>query len=316
VQFLLEPAGVAARDARECLLLQLDAQLDIAERTRRGASDDGPLVSLPGTLRVARRLIEDHFDDLMKNRLPRIAERSGLGLDEIRAGLEALRRLSLAPARRLESARAEPIMPDVIVEYDEQGDRYVAFMNDSRTPNLRINREYALLAKDDHLQPRDKEFIKKNLSNAQWLMDAVEQRRGTLLRVVGVVLAEQRDAFDYGVESMKPLPMTQVAEQLGVHVATVSRAVSDKHLLTPRGVMPLRKFFTGGLATESGVDVSYDTVKAAVQDVVDAEDKAKPLSDEAIVGVLKGRGIEIARRTVAKYRSQLEIPSARLRKQF
>ena len=162
----------------------------------------------------------------------------------------------------------------------------------------------------------DRDFIRKNLSNAQWLIDAIGQRRHTLLRVINVVVDAQREYFDFGPQNLKPLPMTQVAEQLGVHVATVSRAVADKYLETPRGIVALRGFFTGGLQTESGEDMSYDAVKAALREVIDAEDKAKPLSDESLVKELNSRGIEIARRTVAKYRGQLDIPSARMRKSY
>src|SRR5690606_19674386 len=122
--------------------------------------------------------------------------------------------------------------------------------------------------------------------------------------------------FDYGPQALKPLPMTQVADQLGIHVATVSRAVADKHLLTPRGVVPLRRFFTGGTQTDTGEEVSWDAIKAALQEVIEAEDKKKPLSDEALAEELKKRGLEIARRTVAKYRDQLGIPPARLRKAY
>jgi RNA polymerase sigma-54 factor len=147
-------------------------------------------------------------------------------------------------------------------------------------------------------------------------MDAVQQRRHTLQRVLNVVVDAQRDVFDYGLGALKPLPMTQVAEQLGIHVATVSRAVADKHLLSPRGVISLRKLFTGGFQTESGEEVSYDAVKAALKEVIENEDKRKPLSDESLVDELKKRGIEIARRTVAKYRGQMDIQSARLRKAF
>jgi RNA polymerase sigma-54 factor len=237
-------------------------------------------------------------------------------MDQIRAGLELMKKLSLAPARRLIDESPPPIIPDAIVEYDEEADRYIAYLNDTRLPNLRINKEYAELARNKAAPKQDREFLKKNLSNAQWLIDAVQQRKHTLLRVIGVVVDAQREYFDYGPQAMKPLPMTQVAEQLGIHVATVSRAVAEKYLQTPRGVVPLRKFFTGGLATDSGEDVSYDAVRAALQEVIAAEDKGKPLSDEALVEELKKRGIEIARRTVAKYRDQLNIPSARLRKTF
>jgi RNA polymerase sigma-54 factor len=308
VQLLLEPAGVAARDARECLLLQLDAIVD-----QQGDADRG---FDPATVAIARRIVGDHLDSILANRLPKVAERTGLELDEIKSAIELLRRLSLAPARGLLDNAEPPITPDAIVEYDEDGDRYIAYLNDWRIPNLQVNREYARMSRDRSLPKRDRDFLKKNLSNAQWLMEAVEQRGGTLLRVIGVILEEQRDFFDYGPEALRPLPMTQVAEQLGVHVATVSRAVADKHVMTPRGVFPLRGFFSGGLATDTGEEMSYDAVKAALREVVDAEDKSRPLSDEALVRELKERGIEIARRTVAKYRDQLGIPTARLRKQF
>jgi RNA polymerase sigma-54 factor len=306
LQRVLDPPGTAARDAREALLLQLEAQIREAP----------PAGFLHDALITAQSLVRDHLDDLMQNRLPRIAERTGLTLEQIKTGVEQMRKLSLAPARQLVSERSAGIIPDAIVEYDEDEDRYVAYLNEARLPNLQVNREYATLSRDRATPKKDRDFLKTNLSNAQWLIDAVAQRKHTLLRVIGVVVQAQRDFFDFGPQAMKPLPMTQVADQLGIHVATVSRAVADKYLQTPRGVVPLRKFFTGGLSTDSGEDMSYDAVRAALQEVIAAEDKAHPMSDEAIVEALKQKGIEIARRTVAKYRDQLGIPSARLRKTF
>ena len=320
VQLLLEPAGIAARDARECLLLQIDAQLDSLHDSmmdgEHAGSGDVVAVAPMGVLRDARTIIEDHFEDLMKNRLPKIAEAAGIGIDDIGRALDALQRLSLAPGKRLAEERNEPIIPDAVVEYDEDNDRYIAYLTDNRLPQVRLNREYALMSKDRAVPKSDREFLKKNLSNAQWLMDAVEQRRSTLLRVVRAVVEAQREAFDHGMGSLKPLPMTLVAEQLGVHVATVSRAVAEKHLLTPHGVLPLRGFFTGAMSTESGEDVSSNAIKATLQEIIDGEDKAKPLSDEALAKALNEKGFEIARRTVAKYRGQMDIPGARMRKQF
>jgi RNA polymerase sigma-54 factor len=307
LQQTLEPPGIAARDVRECLLLQLEtlAHDPSGERTNSAAD-----------VEIVRRLVSDHIDDLTQNRLPRIVEKTGLSMDEIKHALELMKKLSLAPARQLVNDAPPPIMPDAIVEFDEEADRYIAYLNDSRLPNLRINKEYAELSRDRAAPKKDREFLKTNLSNAQWLIDAVNQRKHTLLRVISVVVDAQRDYFDYGPQALKPLPMTQVADQLGIHVATVSRAVAEKYLQTPRGVVPLRKFFTGGLSTDSGEDMSYDAVRAALQEVIEAEDKKSPLSDEAIVEELKKKGIEIARRTVAKYRDQLGIQSARLRKTF
>ncbi len=304
VQEALDPPGIAARDVRESLLLQLDAPA--------GAEAPGT----PEDRRIARLLIADHLDDLMHNRLPRIAERADMDFDSIRRGVEMMRKLSLAPGRRLVEEAQQPIIPDAIVEYDEEHDRYYAYLNESRLPNLRVNQQYAQMARDKQVTKRDREFIRTNLSNAQWLIDAVNQRRQTLLKVIGVVVEAQRDFFDYGPQALRPLPMTQVAEQLGIHVATVSRAVADKYLQTPRGVVALRRFFTGGLSTESGGEMSYDAVRAALEEVVAAEDKSRPLSDDALTAELRKRGIEIARRTVAKYRDQVGIPSARLRKTF
>lgn len=311
VQLFLEPAGVAARTASECLLLQLDAIEEDAEEL------GWPLSALAS----ARRLVAEHLDDLMQNRLPRVAEKTGLTLEEIKEALTLLRRLSLAPARRLVQDEARAIVPDAYVEYDAEQDRYVAYLNDRSIANLRVNQEYARLAKERGVDKKDREFLRTNLGNAHWLIDAVRQRRQTLLRVIEKVVEAQRDFFDFGPQALKPLPMTLVAEKLGIHVATVSRAVAEKHLATPRGIVPLRKFFSGGVqtktdgASDSG-ELAWDAIKAALKEVIDAEDKARPLSDEALVDELKKRGIEIARRTVAKYRDQLGIPTARLRKTF
>jgi len=311
VQLFLEPAGIGARDTRECLLLQIDALLENAsDRAPEGKS------SPREDLLRARMLIAEHLDDLVHNRIPRIAQRTGLTIDQIKQAMEQMRRLSLHPGRQLVSEPQPSIVPDAIVEYDEDRDEYIAYLTDGRLPNLRINMDYARLSRDRTVPKSDREFIRTNLANAQWLIDAVEQRRQTLQRVLNVVVAAQREFFDVGPQALKPLPMTQVADQLGIHVATVSRAVAGKHIQTPRGIFPLRKFFIGGTQTESGEDVSWEAIRAALQEVVDGEDKRNPLSDEAIVDELKKRGIDIARRTVAKYRAQLDIPPARLRKQF
>jgi RNA polymerase sigma-54 factor len=320
VQLLLDPPGIGARDVRECLLLQVDALATGADRESDRAAAALGNGSVNGEAEVSwstvRRLIADHLDDLAQNRLPKVAERTGLTMPELKRAMDKMAILSLAPGRQLVQTAPSVIVPDGFVEYDEEQDRYIAYLNDTRMPNLRINQEYARMARDREVAKPTREFLKKNLSNASWLIDAVEQRRRTVLRVINVVIDAQRDFFDYGPQHLKPLPMTQVAEQLGIHVATVSRAVADKYLQTPRGVVPLRGFFTGGTQTQSGEEVSWDAVKAALKEVIDAEDKSSPLSDEALALEVGKRGIEIARRTVAKYRDQLGIPSARLRKTF
>ncbi len=300
VQLLLEPTGIGARDTRECLLLQIDARQEEGPDSQRWA--------------LARKIVEDHLTDLGHNRLPRIAQKLGVSIEEVNAAVDLLRTLSLAPGRRL-ARRSEPgIIPDAIVEYDAESDRYIAYMNDARLPNLRVNQEYARLARDRSAPKPTRDFIRTSLVNAHFLLDAIEQRRRTVLRVIEAVVAAQREYFDYGPQHLKPLPMTKVAEQLGIHVATVSRAVADKYIQTPRGVVPLRKFFTGGTTSDDGEEVSWDAIKAALQEVVAAEDKRNPLSDDQLADELEKRGLKIARRTVAKYRGQLGIPTGRLRK--
>lgn len=304
LQQSLEPRGLAARSVRECLLLQLEDLVEAEpDPAKAEAWDD------------ARRLIADHFDDLVQNRLPKIAERSGLSLERIQAAKALLPKLTLAPGRDLVAPEVRPIMPDVIVEYDPEKDEYTARLPGHALPDLRVSPEYARMARDKSVDAKTREFVGRNVRTASWLIDAIHQRKQTLLRVVHVVLARQREFFDYGPQFLKPLPMVEVAEQLGIHVGTVSRAVAGKWLQTPRGFAELRKFFSGGLETASGEDRSWDAVKAILREVVDAEDKREPLSDQAIATKLKERGVDIARRTVVKYREQLGIPPARQRKQ-
>lgn len=301
VQLFLDPPGIGARNVRECLLLQIDA----LDASRNGED-----------LATARLLIDQHFDDLIHNRIPKIAQKTGLDPARIRAAVDQMRRLTLHPGRQLVQETPPGIIPDAVVEYDQEHERYFAYLTDHRLPTLRVNREYAKMASDRSLPRGDRQFIRTNLANAHWLIDAIRQRKQTLQRVLDVVVSAQKEFFEQGPSALKPLPMTQVAEQLGIHVATVSRAVAGKHVLTPRGTFPLRKFFSGGTQTEQGEDVAWEAVRAAMQEVVNAEDKSHPLSDEAIAEEMKKRGIDIARRTVAKYRGQLNIPPARLRKTF
>jgi RNA polymerase sigma-54 factor len=306
----LDPPGVGARDRRECLLIQID-RLERDAASQVGRADD------PGEgWADARRLITDHYDDLLQNRLPRIAQKTGLPIDRIQRAVALMRRLSISPGRDLSAIDVRPINPDVVVEFDDEQDAYVAMLSDGHLPRLRISDRYEQMAKDRAVDKSTREFITNNVRNAAWLIDAINQRRSTLLRVVNVVLARQRDFFDHGPQHLKAMPMTEVADQLGIHVATVSRAVADKWLQTPRGMIPLRKFFSGGTETEGGRDMSWDAIKATLREIVDSEDRARPFSDDALALELKKRGIDIARRTVVKYRQQMDIPPARRRRVF
>lgn len=306
LQTTLEPVGLAARDTVECLLLQIDAY------TGSMTVDEDEHAAWV----IVRELVQKHLDDLVHNRIPKVARLSGLDVDSINASLKMMSKLMINPGRMLVEVSTPGIVPDAIVEWDDETNDYLVFLSDGRLPNLSVNREYAEMSRDKDIPKSERDFLKKSLGNAHWLIDAIEQRRQTLMRVVKAVIAAQRDFLDQGPESIRPLPMTQVADQLGIHVATVSRAVAGKHLQTPRGVLPLRQFFTGGTQTTEGEDVAWDAIKAALREVVDNENKSKPLSDEAIVKALNEKGFEIARRTVAKYRAQLDIPPARMRKTF
>ncbi|MDY7107756.1 MAG: RNA polymerase factor sigma-54 [Planctomycetota bacterium] len=303
LQHWLDPPGLAARDKRECFLLQID---DLE------ANDEDP----GHNWEDVRRLIKSHFEDLLQNRLPRIAEEADLSLERIQSAMALMRRLNLSPGRDLVHEEVPPVIPDVIVEHDEQANEYVARLSGGALPSLRVSSQYRKMARDRSQDKATREFVGNSVRNAQWLIESIAQRQSTLLRVVNVVLARQREYFDHGPQHLRPLPMVEVADQLGIHVGTVSRAVADKWMQTPRGLVPLRKFFSGGTATDSGRDMSWEAVKATLQEIIAAEDKTRPMSDEALAGELKQRGIDIARRTVVKYRQQLGIPPARRRKVF
>ncbi|MED6306391.1 MAG: RNA polymerase factor sigma-54, partial [Planctomycetota bacterium] len=302
VQTELEPAGIAARSVPESLLLQLDGMEspeDDEEELRR--SD-------------ARRLISEHFEDLLENRLPLIQRNSGMSLERIQDAKNWMHRLELSPGRLLVDEAVRPIIPDVRVEYDPERDEYLAVLADDPILHLRVSPEYSEMARSKETDATTREFVERNVRDAGWLIEAITQRKNTLLRVVNVVLVRQRDFFDHGPQHLKPLPMVDVAEQLGIHVATVSRAVAEKWMETPRGYFPLRRFFSGGLETSEGRDMSWEAVKEMVREIVSGEDQKQPFSDQSIADMLNERGVKIARRTVVKYREQLGIPSARRRK--
>jgi RNA polymerase sigma-54 factor len=301
VQLWLDPPGVGARDLRECVLLQIEAL------------QSGPG---PEDWSDVRLLIESHFDDVVQNRLPRIAHAANIPLERVQRAVEMMARLKLRPGRELVDEEVPPVVPDVIVEYDEVGDEYTARLSDGTLPTLCISRRYAKMARDRAVDRSTRSFVTNAVRNASWLIDSIQQRKHTLLRVVNAVLARQRAFFESGPKELRPLPMVEVADQLGIHVGTVSRAVADKWMQTPRGIVPLRMFFSGGRETDSGRDMSWEAVRATLKEIIDQEDRHNPLSDEALAAALKDRGIDLARRTVVKYRQQMDIPPARRRKVF
>ncbi|HEY4328284.1 MAG TPA: RNA polymerase factor sigma-54 [Phycisphaerae bacterium] len=303
LQQRLEPVGICARSVQECLLLQIDA-------LERSAGNDMDLT-------VPRALVTSYLHDLEMNRLPQIARKSGFTIDQINHGREFLKHLNPRPGTLLGESRVPTVTPDAIVERDEETGEYTSRLTEEYAPRLYINEVYKRMAKNKQdVDGKTREFIANNIRNARWLIESIEQRRNTLLRVLRVVVEAQKEFLEHGPQFMKPLPMIGVADQLGIHVGTVSRAVAEKYIQTPRGIFPLRMFFTGGTENAEGEAMSWDAVKAKLGEIISEEDKANPLSDDEIVVKLKEQGIELARRTVAKYRKIGGIPPARRRKVF
>ena len=206
------------------------------------------------------------------------------------------------------------ITPDLRVEKNEEGN-YVVQLIDEFVPQLRLNRRYMRML-EQNPDAATREFIKKKVESAKWLIDAIEQRYNTLKRVAQSIVDQQTDFLDYGPEHIRPLKMQDVADVVGVHVTTVSRAVDDKFIATPRGIFALKRFFGGGTKTADGEDVAWENIRRKLKEVVDGEDKSNPLSDDAIVDALKDHGFNLARRTVTKYRKAMNIPSSRQRREF
>jgi RNA polymerase sigma-54 factor len=250
------------------------------------------------------------------NRYPQISKKLGRTIDDINAARCRLARLSPFPGKLIGGQDAPPVTPDALIYYDEQTDKYEIEMTNDPAPNLYISAMYRKMLKDRAVDKKTREFLSNNVRNARWLIESIEQRKGTIVRVIRAVVDAQREFFDKGPEFLKPLPMIHVADQLGIHVATVSRAVSEKWIQTPRGVYPLRRFFSGGTQGADGTDMSWDAVKEKLKIIISDEDKFDPLNDDIIVEKLKAQGIDLARRTVAKYRKLLNIPTARQRRTF
>jgi RNA polymerase sigma-54 factor len=289
----LDPPGVAARDLRECLLLQL-----------RELQESGSLTY---------RLVADAFPDLIAHRWNDLGRRFGVEPAAVQAAADALARLDPKPGLKYSSSSDGYVIPDLIV--DKIDGRYHVFLNDTGVPRLRLSRSYQELARDKKKFTQEhREFIASRLNSANWLIQAIEQRRQTMLKVMNFIVDRQRDFFEKGIEYLKPLTLREVAEVINMHESTVSRVTNEKYVQTPRGVLPLKFFFSSALATTSGEDASARSIRAKLQKMVAEEDTSNPLTDQQIVHLFQEQGIQIARRTVAKYRDQLGILPARMRK--
>ncbi len=293
----LEPAGVAARDAVECLLLQLDAS--------------------PGDNTIERTLIQEHLADMTHNRLPAIAKATGYSLGEIGAAIAAMRSsLCLHPGYLVGDRSEPPIRPDVIIDYADEGGGLTVRLARGNSPHLRIREDTAALARSKENGKETREFARKHVDEAVALIDAVRFRGERLLGVARAICERQRDFFDVGPSGLKVLRMSDLAADLGCDPSTISRTVAEKYVQTPRGIFPLRYFFTGGTETLDGETVGWDRVKTRVRELVEAEDPKSPLNDDQIAELLRREELEISRRTVAKYRAQLDIPTARQRRKY
>jgi len=289
----LDPAGVGARDLRECLMLQLrDAGLEQS---------------------VPYRLVRDCFDELINHRWSEISKRFGISPSDVQKAADEIAKLDPKPGLVYSDASDNYIIPDLVVEKIDG--KYHVFLNDANLPRLKLSRAYQEIARDKKkFEGENKEFISNKLNSANWMIQAIEQRRQTMLKVMNYIVERQRDFFEKGVQYLKPLTLREVAEVISMHESTVSRVTNEKFVQTPRGVLPLKFFFSSGLSTTGGEDVSARGIKDQIQKLVENEDPKHPLTDQAIVNILKESGVQIARRTVAKYRDQLGVLSARMRK--
>ncbi len=291
----LDPLGVGARDLRECLLIQV--------------TDKMPMVD------EVKTLINDHLEDLRDNRIPQIQKATGYTVEQIQEAWEQLRTLDPRPASRFVERFVPTVTPDLWIEIDDNG-KYVVKMDEGPTRSLFISNYYRQRIASGQATDEEKEYIKRKINAAQWLIESIEQRRSTLTRVAQAIIEHQEAFLKEGPHAIVPLKMQEIADVVKVHVTTVSRAVDDKWIDTPRGIFALRKFFVGGTQTDDGEDVAWDRVRIKLQELVDNENKAKPLSDDELVKRLKAMGFNVARRTVNKYRQKLGIPSSRQRRDW
>lgn len=287
----LEPRGIGARSLKECLALQL-------------GFDDGLEVEI----------VERYLEDLLENRLPKIAEELEVTLDQVSEVREIIASLDPHPGGSYAFHQTEFAIPEVFV--DQVDGDFVVRVEERLLPNLRISSSLTEMLEKDGENPEVREFVRKKLESARWLIHAIDQRRRTVIDIAESIVRHQRSFFDDGPGHLNALTMQTVADEVGVHVSTVSRATNGKYIETPYGVVEMRRFFTGGVERASGGIESRDNVCRLIREIVAEEDAQKPLSDSQLAKALQARGIEIARRTVSKYRERAGVPTARLRRQY
>jgi RNA polymerase sigma-54 factor len=290
-----DPSGVGARDLRESLLIQLK---------EKGFEET-----------LAYRIVRDHLNELERKSLSQLSRFLGTSFEEVQKAMDFIKTLNASPARGKFTRAATPVVPDLIVE--KIGDEFVVYHNDKNIPRLRISPAYKKLLKGDKgNSPETKNYIKGKLEQAKWLLNSINQRRSTMIRVMEKIVEEQKDFLEHGPSFLKPLTMEAIAEKVGMHVATISRVSNSKYVQTPQGVFEIRYFFNTGVSKENGEELSKRNVKRIIEEIIREENPAKPLSDQELFNLLKKEGINIARRTVSKYREELKILPARFRKRM
>lgn len=291
----LEPVGVGARDPRDCLLLQLDH-----------------LTFVPP---LARKLVENHLADLAVNKLPKIAKDTGASIEDIKEAWEFLRvHCNPHPAAEFQPGPATGVVPDVVVE--EVDGRFEVKTQRGSLPELAISPVYRKLLKEARDDPKVYEYLRRKIEAAKWFIEAVHQRQNTIERIASEIVRRQEGFLRHGVQHLKPMKMQDIADAVRVHISTVSRATSGKYIQTPQGIFDMKRFFSSGTMSDAGDMVSQQAVKDTLKQIIDAEDKDNPLSDDQLVEELGKRGVHIARRTVTKYRKALRIESSTRRKRF
>ncbi|MDT4898768.1 MAG: polymerase sigma-54 factor [Acidobacteriota bacterium] len=297
----LDPTGCGARDARECLLTQLEA---------RGESD-----------RLAERLIRDHLLDLQQHKLPNLSKQVGIDVETLIAEVQFIRTLDPYPGRRYSSEEPVLISPEIYIEklddeaedWDELGG-YVIYFADDGSPRLRISQNYQQMLSQQTTTKETRDFIRDKMRSAVDLLRNIEHRRQTIYKVVESIIKRQKEFLDKGVQYIKPMMLKDIAEDIGMHLSTVSRVVNRKYAHTPQGVIELRRFFTEGMMNEEGEEVSTRIIKLQIKKLIEEEDSHNPITDDQIVKILIKDGIKLSRRTVAKYRDQMHIPGSRERR--
>jgi RNA polymerase sigma-54 factor len=288
----LDPVGCGAMDVKDCLLAQLLAN---------GDGDS-----------LAARLVAGHFEDLQPHRLQHLSKNTGIDIHVLNDEINRIRLLDPYPGRRYSSEDAIFVAPEVYIE--KLDDDYVVFFADDGSPRLRISPTYHRLAEQSETTKETRDFIKEKVRSAVDLLRNIEHRRQTIYRVVECIVDRQREFLDYGVDKIKPMMLKDVAEDIGMHLSTISRVVNRKYAHTPQGVIELRRFFSEGMLNEEGEEVSTRILKLRIKKMIEEENTKKPLTDDEIAKVLSKEGVKLSRRTVAKYRDQMHIPGSRERK--